>query len=523
MGKIIKFNDEARLSLKEGVDDVANAVKVTLGARGRNVIIDRGFPHVTKDGVTVANNIHFDDPLKNMGASMVKESAAKTCDDAGDGTTTACVLTQAMIDAGLKYIKKGYNPMELRKGIDIATKQIVSIIKAQSQPINDKQTAIEEVATVSANNDSEIGKLIAKAFKEVTSKGTVKVEEAKGYDTELKIVDGMRFDRGYYSPHFINSNKSECVLENPYILISDKNIQTIDSIYPIIEKVIEKKRSLLIICEDMEVEPLSSLIINSKKGGFKSCVVKCPGFGDIKKDWLEDIAVITGGKYVSDDQADKIGKLELKELGSAVKVVVTRKDTTIIDGKGKATEITKRIKSLNAEIKDTKNNFKKDQMKERIAKLIGGVAIISIGGNSETEVKERADRIDDAISATKAAFEEGVVPGGGIIYMRASQKLISTKADSPSFIKGMEIVREAIQQPFLTILSNAGIHLNKNQIKYAKDTAGGYGYDVISEKFDNLYKVGIVDPAKVLRVALINASSVSGLFLTTECSITDNQ
>lgn len=523
MGKIIKFKDEARKGLKEGVDEVANAVKVTLGARGRNVIIDRGFPHVTKDGVTVAESIFFEDPIKNMGASMIKEAARRTCDDSGDGTSTACVLTQAMINAGLKHIKGGYNPMELRKGIDIATKQVINFIKAQAQSVPNSSSYVEEVATVSANNDKEIGKLIAKAFKKVTSQGTVTVEEAKGYETELKFVEGLRFDKGFYSPHFINTSKSECVLENPYILVSDKKIQTIDSIYPLIEKVIKDKRPLLIICEDMEVEPLSSLIINSKKGGFKSCVVKCPGFGDIKKEWLEDIAILTGGKYVSDDKADKISKLPIKALGGASKIVITKKDTTIIGGKGSKKDIGKRIESINADIKETKNQFKKDQFKTRIAKLIGGIAIISIGGNSETEVKERADRIDDSISATKAAFEEGIVPGGGIVYMRASERMVISKMDSPSIAKGMEIVKEAIRQPFFTILDNAGISLNKKEIKYAKNTQGGYGYDVIGETFDNLYRVGIIDPAKVLRVALVNASSVSGLFLTTECSITDKQ
>lgn len=521
MGKIIKFNEEARYDLKVGIDAVADAVKVTLGARGRNVIIDRGFPHVTKDGVTVAESIVLDDPLQNMGASMVKESASLTRDDAGDGTSTACVLTQAMINSGLNYIKKGYNPMELRKGIDIATKQVVRYIDMMSVKISKGDHSVEKVATVSANNDTEIGRLIAEAFKKVTPSGTVTVEEAKGYNTELKIVDGIRFDKGYYSPHFINSSKSECVLEEPFILISDKKIQTLDSIYPLIEKVMDKKRPLLIICDDIEVEPLSSLLLNSQRGAFKSCIVKCPGFGDIKKEWLEDIAMITGGSYASDDKADKLSKMELIDLGSATKVVVTRKDTTIIGGQGESSLIKEKIKALKVEIKDTKDKFKKENLKKRVAKLVGGVAILSIGGASESEVRERADRIDDAISATKAAFEEGIVIGGGMIYIRASDKIISTKFDSPSIIKGMDIVKEALQQPFKTILVNAGIKVDKKSLKYAKSLSGGYGYDVVGEKYDNLFKVGVIDPAKVLRVALVNAASVSGLFLTTECSITD--
>lgn len=522
MGKLIKFNEEARSELKTGMDAVANAVKVTLGARGRNVIIDKGFPHVTKDGVTVAESIELSDPIQNMGAQLIKEAASRTRDDAGDGTSTACVLTQAMINVGLKYIKKGYNPMELRKGIDIATKQVVSFIDNLSIEISENDDVIEKVATVSANNDPEIGHLIYEAFKKVTPSGTVTVEEAKGYETELKFVDGLRFEKGYYSPYFINSSKSECILENPYILISDKKIQTLESIYPLIEQAMEKKRPLLIICDDIEIEPLSSLLLNNKRGAFKSCIVKAPGFGDVKKEWLEDIAIVTGGSYASDDKADKLNKLKLIDLGSASKVIITKKDTTIIGGNGNKKLLKERIKDLKEEVKETKQRFKKETLKKRIAKLVGGVAIISIGGASESEVRERADRIDDAISATKAAFEEGIVAGGGIIYMRASNNIINSKFDSPSISKGIDVVIEAIQEPFKTILANAGINLNKSSIKYAKSLTGCYGYDVITESYVNLFKVGIIDPAKVLRVALINAASVSGLFLTTECSITDS-
>ena len=520
MSKKIKYRGDARVALKKGVDGVAEAVKVTLGARGRNVALDRGFPHYTKDGVTVAKDIIFDDPMINMGADTIKQAAIQTCDDAGDGTTTSTVLGQAMVEEGMKYINKGYNPMELKKGIDMAVEEVVKYIKKSSQPIKFDHNLIEDVATVSANNDKEIGSLISKAFATVTENGVVTVEEAKGFDTDLKIVDGMRFDKGYYSPHFINSLKEECILENPYILISDKKIDRLNTIYPLIEKVIEQKRSLLIICEDMGVEPLSALLLNAKQGGFKSCVVKCPGFGDIRKEWLDDISLITGGKYVSDDQADKLSKMSLSELGEAEKIVVTRRNTTIIGAKGDQKAIEKKAKQL-SDIAEKETDFvRRKNIQMRKAKIIGGVAILSIGGASEAEVKEKADRIDDAISATKAAFEEGIVPGGGIIYMRAS-KTLNYDSYSPSILKGVEIVKKALQEPFKVILQNAGIKPKKYMLKYASATVNGWGYNVVEERFMNLKYHGIIDPAKVLRVALVNSASVAGLLLTTECAITD--
>ena len=520
MSKKIKYRGEARIALKKGVDGVADAVKVTLGARGRNVALNRGFPHYTKDGVTVAKDVSFEDPMINMGADTIKQAAIQTCDDAGDGTTTSTILAQAMVEEGMRYINKGYNPMELKKGIDMAVKEVVSFIKKSSQPIRFDKNLIKDVATVSSNNDAEIGELIAKAFKAVTQDGVVTVEEAKGFDTELKIVDGMRFDNGYYSPFFINSSKEECVLENPYILISDKKIDRLNSIYPLIEKIIAEKRSLLIICEDMGVEPLSALLLNAKQGAFKSCVVKCPGFGDIRKDWMDDIAIVTGGKYVTDDQADKIAKMPLSELGEANKIIITRRNTTIIGARGDQKIIEAKAKELTNIAEKEPDMFKRKSLKIRKAKLIGGVAILSIGGASEAEVKEKADRIDDAISATKAAFEEGIVPGGGIIYMRATKEL-KFESYSPSILKGVEIVRKAIQEPFKVILQNAGIKPDKTKLRYASSTIKGWGYDVVQERFLNLQYHGIIDPSKVLRVALVNSASVAGLLLTTECAITD--
>lgn len=521
MGKIIKFNEEARYELKQGVDEVANAVKVTLGAKGRNVIIDRGFPHVTKDGVTVAKEIAFDEPIKNMGAMLIKETAQRTCDEAGDGTTTSSVLAQAMIEIGLQYIKRGYNPMEMRKGIDIAVKEVVKYIQTESKLVTTGRALVYQVATVAANNDEEIGKLIATAFNKVTEKGNVTVEEAKGFETELKIVDGLRFGQGLYSPYFKNTERGECVLENPYILISDKKIQNLDSLFPIIEKVGEQNRTLLIICDDVDVMTLSTLVLNAQRSVFNCCVVKAPGFGSIKKEWLEDIAIVSGGRNVSDDTADKLKKLELKDLGEAKKIIVTTKDTTIIGGKGSANKIKARIKELETIKKEEKNTFKRNQLDERIAKLVGGIAVISIGGASESEVRERADRIDDAIQATKAAFEEGVVAGGGSVYMRAVKEINKNKSYTGSVEKGMEIVRESLKEPFITILRNAGIPMTRNLLNTSVGSRIGTGYNVMINDFVDMYSCGVIDPAKVLRVALINAASVASMFLTTECSITD--
>lgn len=521
MAKKIKYNEEARKLLKQGVDGVANAVKVTLGARGRNVIIDKGYPHVTKDGVTVAETIDFADPISNMGCTLVKEAARNTCFDAGDGTTTATILAQAMINEGMKYVRKGYNPMEIKKGIDHATHLVVNFIESNSKKINNDYELMRKVATVSSNNDKEIGSLITKAFKKVTMDGEVTAEEAKGYNTELKIVEGLKFDKGFYSPHFKIPGKDKSILENVYILVSDKKIQKLQSVVHLAEKVIDKGGNLLIMCDEMDVEPLSSFVVNHQRGMLRSCVVEAPGFGDVRKEYLEDIAALTGGIYISDDKAHKLDKLSITELGKASKVIITERDTTIINGEGTTEQIQSRVDTINDQLNNEKDKFRRKILRERKGKLIGGVAILSIGGNSDSEIKEKADRIDDAISATRAAVEEGIVPGGGIVFMRATEKIKSFVCHTSSFNKGQEIVSQAIQEPFKTILRNAGIRPTKSMIREAKTCNYDSGYNVITEKWEHLYRAGIIDPAKVLRVSILNAASVAGMFLITECAITN--
>lgn len=523
MGKIIKYNEEARELLKQGVDGVADAVSVTLGARGRNVIIDRGqYNHVTKDGVTVAKAIDFEDKFMNMGAKAVKEAANKTCDDAGDGTTTACVLTQAIIKQGMHHVSKGYNPTEIVKGIRAAVKTATGFIRQNSNQVDKNSDRIRSVATVSANNDEIIGNLIANAFKSVGVDGTVTVEEAKSYKTTLSVTDGTKVMSGFYSPYFKDKGRDECVLENPLILVSDKKIENMAAIYPLLEKVLQEERHLLIICEEMGVEPLGSLVTNKLRGNLKSCVIKCPSFGEMRQLLLDDLALLTGAEYLSDDTCDKLSNVEISQLGSAVKVIVDANETVIVNAQGDSNKIAKRVQQISASIEKETDKVKSRNLEIRKSKLCGGIAVLSVGGASETEVREKADRIDDAKHATKAAIQEGIVPGGGIMYMRAAEE-ISRKIhlSNGGFKKGEEIVIQALKEPFKKILENAGIYPSKKDIKKAMNTDGAIGYDVTQEAWVNMYHKGVIDPAKVLRVALINAASAACMILITECAISE--
>ena len=525
MAKEIKFNIEARDQLKRGVDELANAVKVTLGPKGRNVIISKKFgaPHITKDGVTVAKEIELEDAFENMGAQMVKEVASKTGDDAGDGTTTATVLAQSIITVGLKNVAAGANPMDLKRGIDKAVAKVVENIKGQSQVVGDDNKKIEQVATISANNDSEIGKLIANAMAKVKKEGVITVEEAKGTETTVEVVEGMQFDRGYLSPYFVtNPEKMETEMESPYILIYDKKISSLKEILPILEETIKTSRGLLIIAEDVDSEALTALVVNRLRANLKVCAVKAPGFGDRRKEMLQDIAVLTGGVVITEEQGLKLEETTLDMLGTAEKVTINKDNTTIVNGAGDKTAIANRVTQIRALIETTTSDYDKEKLQERLAKLAGGVAVLYIGAPSEVEMKEKKDRVDDALSATRAAIEEGIVPGGGVAYIRAVESIENLKGDNEDETTGIEIVKRAIEEPLRQIVANAGKE-GAVVVQKVKEGKADYGYNARTDVYENLYAAGVIDPAKVTRVALENAASIAGMMLTTECTIADKK
>ncbi len=523
MAKEIKYNVEARELLKEGVDALSNAVKVTLGPKGRNVIIDKKFgaPQVTKDGVTVAKEVELEDAIPNMGAQMVKEVASKTNDDAGDGTTTATVLAQAMIGVGLKNVTAGANPMDLKRGIDKAVGVVVDSLKKQSQTVGTDFAKIEQVATISANNDGTIGKLIAEAMGKVNKEGVITVEEAKGTETHVDVVEGMQFDRGYISAYFItDTEKMEAQLDKPYILITDKKISTMKELMGVLEPVAQSGRSLLIIAEDVDGEALSALVVNKLRGTLKIAACKAPGFGDRRKAMLEDIAVLTGGVVISEDKGLTLDKATLEELGTAKKVTVSKDNTTIVDGAGTKENIKERVAQLKNEIANTKSSYDKEKLQERLAKLAGGVAVLYVGANSEVEMKEKKDRVDDALCATRAAAEEGVVVGGGTTYIRAQKVLADLKGENADEQTGINIVCRAIEEPLRQIVANAGGE-GAVVVDKVREGEGDYGYNARKDIYEDLRAAGVIDPAKVARVALENAASIAGMFLTTECLIVD--
>lgn len=525
MAKEIKFNVEARDGLKAGIDSLANAVKVTLGPKGRNVIIEKKFgaPHVTKDGVTVAKEIELADPFENMGAQMVKEVASKTGDKAGDGTTTATVLAQAIVGVGLKNVTAGANPMDLKKGIDKAVAKVVESIKSQSQEVDNDFDKIEQVATISANNEPTIGKLIAEAMKKVSKDGVITVEEAKGTDTTVDVVEGMQFDRGYLSPYFVtNTEKMQVEMENPLVLIHDKKISSLKDLLPVLEPVAQSGKSLLIIAEDVDSEALTTLVVNRLRGSLKICAVKAPGFGDRRKEMLEDIAVLTGGTVISEERGIKLETATPDMLGSAEKIVITKDNTTITKGAGKKDAIEARIGQIKAQIDVTTSDYDKEKLKERLAKLAGGVAVIYVGAASEVEMKEKKDRVDDALCATRAANEEGIIPGGGVAYIRAIESLASLKGENDDEQVGIDIIKRAIEEPMRQIANNAGVE-GAVIVQKVKEGKGDFGYNARTEKYENMFAAGVIDPAKVARVALENAASVAGMFLTTECVIADKK
>ena len=525
MAKEIKFNIQAREELKKGVDELADAVKVTLGPKGRNVIIEKKFgaPHITKDGVTVAKEIELEDPFQNMGAQLVKEVASKTGDDAGDGTTTATVLAQAIVNVGLKNVTAGANPMDLKRGIDKAVACVVENIKSQAQEVNDDMAKIESVARISANNDSEIGKLIAEAMEKVKREGVITVEEAKGTDTTVEIVEGMQFDRGYISPYFVtNTEKMECEMENPYILIFDKKISSLKEMLPVLEATAQSGRPLLIIAEDVDSEALATLVVNRLRGSLKICAVKAPGFGDRRKEMLEDIAVLTGGVVISEEKGLKLESTTIDMLGRAEKVTVDKENTTIVNGMGDKAAITARVAQIKAQIEKTTSDYDREKLQERLAKLAGGVAVLYIGAASEVEMKEKKDRVDDALSATRAAIAEGIVPGGGVAYIRAISSLNDLKGDNEDETTGIEIIKRAIEEPLRQIVANAGVE-GAVVVQKVKDGKGDFGYNARTGEYENFFAAGVIDPAKVTRVALENAASIAGMFLTTECVIADKK
>ena len=525
MAKEIKFNIDARDELKKGVDALANAVKVTLGPKGRNVIIDKKFgaPHITKDCVSVAKEIELEDSFQNMGAQLVKEVASKTGDDAGDGTTTATVLAQSIVNVGLKNVTAGANPMDLKRGIDKAVAKVVESIKSQSEEVGDDFEKIESVARISANNDSEIGQLIAEAMKKVKKEGVITVEEAKGTDTTVEIVEGMQFDRGYISPYFVtNTEKMECEMENPYILIFDKKISSLKEMLPILEATAQSGRPLLIIAEDVDSEALATLVVNRLRGSLKICAVKAPGFGDRRKEMLEDIAVLTGGVVISEEKGLKLDGATIDMLGRAEKVTVDKENTTIVNGLGNKDAIASRVAQIKAQIEKTTSDYDREKLQERLAKLAGGVAVLYIGAASEVEMKEKKDRVDDALSATRAAIAEGIVPGGGVAYIRAIPSLEGMKGDNDDETTGIEIVKRAIEEPLRQIVDNAGVE-GAVVVQKVKDGKGDFGYNARTNTYENFFAAGVIDPAKVTRVALENAASIAGMFLTTECVIADKK
>ncbi len=525
MAKDIKFNMEARNLMKDGADILADAVKVTLGPKGRNVVIDKKFgaPQITKDGVTVAKEIELEDRFQNMGAQMVKEVASKTNDQAGDGTTTATVLAQAIINVGLKNVTAGANPMDLKRGIDKAVAAVVASLKEHSTPVGEDYSKIEQVGTISANNDAYIGKLIADAMSKVKKEGVITVEEAKGTATEVKVVEGMQFDRGYISPYFItNPDKMEAVLEQPKILITDKKISSMKDLLPILEPIARDGKSLLIVAEDVDGEALTTLVVNRLRGTIKVCAVKAPGFGDRRKEMLQDIATLTGGVVVSEERGFTLENTTPDMLGSAEKVTVDKENTTIVNGAGDKQAIEDRVAQIKKQIETTTSDYDREKLHERLAKLAGGVAVLYVGAATEVEMKEKKDRVEDALSATRAAVEEGIIPGGGVSYIRAQEALENLKAENEDEQTGINIVAKAIEAPLRTISENAGVE-GSVIIQKVKDGKGDFGYNARTDVYENLLAAGVIDPTKVARVALENAASVAGMFLTTECVIADKK
>ena len=525
MAKEIKFNIKAREELKNGVDALADAVKVTLGPKGRNVIIEKKFgaPHITKDGVSVAREIELEDPSQNMGAQLVKEVASKTGDDAGDGTTTATVLAQSIIAVGLKNVAAGANPMDLKRGIDKAVTAVVAEIKEMAEEVGDDFKKIEDVARVSANNDETIGRLIAEAMQKVKKEGVITVDEAKGTETTIDIVEGMQFDRGYISPYFVtNTEKMECVMDAPYILLYDKKISNLKDLLPVLEASAQSGRPLLIIAEDVDQEALATLVVNRLRGSLKICAVKAPGFGDRRKEMLEDIAILTGGTVISEEKGMQLSTATLQDLGTAEKVTVNKETSTIVNGAGNKDAIAARVAQIKSQIETTTSDYDREKLQERLAKLAGGVAVLHIGAPSEVEMKEKKDRVDDALSATRAAIAEGIVPGGGVAYIRCLAALKDLKGDNDDEQTGIAIVERAIEEPLRQIAANAGVE-GAVVVQKVSEGKGDFGYNARTDKYENLLAAGVIDPAKVTRVALENAASIAGMFLTTECVIADKK
>ena len=521
--KEIIYNIQGRDALKRGIDKLSDAVKVTLGPKGRNVVIEKKFgaPQVTKDGVTVAKEIELKDSFENMGAQMVREVASKTADNAGDGTTTATVLAQSIINVGLKNVTAGANPMDLKRGIEIAVETVIKSLKKQTRQVGDDYSKIEQVAKVSANNDAVIGKLIAEAMKKVTTQGVITVEEAKGTETHVETVQGMQFDRGYISPYFVtNTEKMECVMENPYILIHDKKISSMKDLLPILESTVQTSRPLLIIAEDIDGEALATLVVNKLRGSLRVAAVKAPGFGDRRKEMLEDIAILTGGTVVTEERGFKLETTTIEMLGKAEKITIDKENTTIVNGGGKKDAIKGRINQIKAQIENTTSDYDKEKLQERLAKLSGGVAVLYIGAATEVEMKEKKDRVDDALHATRAAIEEGIIPGGGIAYIRAIKDLEKLKGSNEDEQTGIEIVTRALEEPLRQIVINAGLE-GSVVVHKVMEGKGDFGFNAQTEKYENLFDAGVIDPTKVARIALENAASVAGMFLTTECVIAE--
>ena len=525
MAKEILFNIDARDQLKKGIDTLANAVKVTLGPKGRNVIIEKKFgaPHITKDGVTVAKEVELSDAYQNTGAQLVKEVASKTGDDAGDGTTTATVLAQAIVAEGLKNVTAGASPMDIKRGIDKAVAKVVDSIKSQAEKVGDNYDKIEQVASVSANNDPVIGKLIADAMRKVSKDGVITIEEAKGTDTTIGVVEGMQFDRGYLSAYFVtNTEKMECEMEKPYILIYDKKISNLKDFLPILEPAVQTGRPLLVIAEDVDSEALTTLVVNRLRSQLKICAVKAPGFGDRRKEMLEDIAVLTGGVVISEEKGLKLEQATIEMLGTADKITVSKDNTTIVNGAGDKENIKERCEQIKAQIVATKSDYDKEKLQERLAKLSGGVAVLYVGAASEVEMKEKKDRVDDALRATRAAIEEGIVPGGGVAYIRALDALEGFKGDNVDETTGIDIIKRAIEEPLRQIVANAGKE-GAVVVQKVREGKADFGYNARTDVYENLHAAGVVDPAKVTRVALENAASIAGMFLTTECVIVEKK
>lgn len=525
MAKEILFNIKAREELKKGVDALADAVKVTLGPKGRNVIIDKKFgaPHITKDGVSVAREVELEDAFQNMGAQLVKEVASKTGDDAGDGTTTATVLAQSIIGVGLKNVAAGANPMDLKRGIDKAVAAVVERIKELAEPVGDDFKKIEDVARVSANNDEAIGHLIAEAMKKVKKEGVITVDEAKGTETSVDIVEGMQFDRGYISPYFVtNGEKMECEMERPVVLLYDKKISNLKDMLPILEASAQNGQPLLIIAEDVDQEALATLVVNRLRGSLKVCAVKAPGFGDRRKEMLEDIAILTGGTVISEEKGMKLENAQMTDLGRAEKITVNKENTTIVNGLGNKEAIAARVAQIKSQIETSKSDYDKEKLQERLAKLAGGVAVLHIGAPSEVEMKEKKDRVDDALSATRAAIAEGIIPGGGVAYIRCLDVLDTLKAENDDELTGIMIVKRAIEEPLRQIVANAGGE-GAVVVQKVREGNADFGYNARMDRYENLMAAGVIDPAKVARVALENAASIAGMFLTTECVIADKK